>query len=98
MIDRKWPVYLPHPNAEANAVEGAICESANREIGAKLAWSKGKKRKRSPYKQYNVDTHIRMAKCACEIELTAEANKCLKQLGRPVAYTATQLIRSEYLT
>ena len=27
---------LPHPNAEANAVEGAICESANREIEAQL--------------------------------------------------------------
>ena len=34
---------LPHPNAEANAVEAAICESANREIEAQLAWSKGKR-------------------------------------------------------
>ena len=34
---------LPHPNAEANAVEGAICESANREIEAQFAWSKGRR-------------------------------------------------------
>ena len=97
-FDRPKVAGLPHPNAEANAVEGAICESANREIEAQLAWSKGKKRKRSPYNHYHADTQIRMAKCACEIGLTAAAKKFLKELGRPVAYTAIQSIHSEYLT
>ena len=89
---------LPHPNAEANAVEGAICESANREIEAQLAWNKGKKRKRSPYNHYDAETQIRMARCACEIDLTAMAKKFSEELGRPVPYTAIQLIHSEYLT
>ena len=57
-FDRPKVAGLPHPNAEANAVEGAICESANREIEAQLAWSKGKKRKRSPYNHYDANTQI----------------------------------------
>ena len=80
-FDRPKVAGLPHPNAEANAVEGTICESANRKIEAQLAWSKGKRRKCSPYIQYDADTQIRMAKCACEIELTAAAKKLLKELA-----------------
>ena len=67
-------VGLPDPNAETNAVDGAICESANREIEAS---SKGKKRKRSPYNHYDAETRMRMAKCACEI---AAARKFSKEL------------------
>ena len=40
---------ISHSNAEANSVDGAICESANGEIKAQFALSKGKQRKWSPY-------------------------------------------------
>ena len=85
---------LPDPNAEASAVDRAVCESANREIETQLALSKGKKRKRSLYNHYDAETRVRMAKCACEIGLTAAAQKFLKELGRPVAFTTIQSIRN----
>ena len=40
---------LPDPNAEDNAVDGAICESANKEIEAQIAPSSSKGKKRSEY-------------------------------------------------
>ena len=36
-FERPKVVGLPDPNAETNAVDGAICELANREIEAQLA-------------------------------------------------------------
>ena len=55
---------LPDPSAEGNAVDGALCESANKEIEAQITSSEGKKRKRSSYNHYDAKTRVRMAKCA----------------------------------
>ena len=88
---------LTNPNAEANAVVGAICASANKEIEAQVAQSKGKKRKCSSLNHYDVETCVKIAKCACEIGLTAAARTFLKQVRRPVVNTTIQSIRNEYL-
>ena len=97
VFERPKVAGLPDPNAEGNAVDGTLCESANKEIEAQIAPSKGKKRKRSSYNHYDAETRVTMAKCACEIGLMAAARKFSKELGRPVAYTTTiQSIRNEY--
>ena len=44
-------------NAEGNAVDGAVCESANKEIEAP---SKRKKRKRSSHNHYDAETRVRI--------------------------------------
>ena len=79
---------LPDPNAEDNIVDGAICESANKEIEAQIApsTSKGKKRKRSSYNHYDAETRLKIAKSACD----TTARKFSKMLGKPVAYTTMQ--------
>ena len=88
---------LPDPNAEDNAVDGAICESANKEIEAQIApSSKGKKRKRVSYNHYDAVTRLKIAKSACDIGLTATARKFSKTLSKRVAYTTVQSIRNDY--
>lgn len=55
---------LPDLNAEDNAVDGTICESANKEIEAQIdTASKGKKRKRSSYNHYDAETRLKIAEC-----------------------------------
>ena len=48
---------LSDRNTEGNAVDGTLCESANKE---QIAPSKGKKRKRSSHNHYDAETQVRI--------------------------------------
>ena len=87
---------LPDPNAEDNAVDGSICESANKEIEAQIATTSKGKKKRSSYNHYEAEMQLKIAKSACHIGLTATARKFSKTLGKSIAYTTVQSIRNDY--